>query len=154
MGEQNIPPVGVKSFLHLFDILNANLRDALKFSGDFSLWLFEEESYISDAAELHSLFEVWLTAQSDNYFESIHVPPRAWKLLDEICDRGGSISPSDYEDLGFNSPQNMRGQVAKLEEAAIVTSELDDTDHRRKTINVMAKGWLLRYHRSDYNSGK
>lgn len=144
------PPVGTRSFTHIFDILNENLRDAFKFSGDFSLWLYESKNYSSDPDALHELFEIWLAEQSETYSKSITVPPRAWKLLDDFCSRGGAISPSDYEEFGFNSPQNMRGQVAKLETAALVTSELDETDHRRKTINVMAKGWLLRHHRTGY----
>jgi len=152
IGSESVPPVGARSFSHIFEILNDNLRDALKFSGDFSLWLYDNEKYVPDPDELHELFEVWLADQSDKYAASIIVPPRAWRLFDEICDRGGAISPSDYEEFGFNSSQNMRGQVARLESADLVTSELDETDHRRKTINVMAKGWLLRHQRSGYQS--
>jgi hypothetical protein len=146
-----VPPVGQRSFTHIFEILNDNLRDALKFSGDFSLWLFDNERYEPDPDELHAFFEIWLAEQSDRYAENINVPPRAWRLFDEICARGGSISPSDYEEFDFNSAQNMRGQVSKLEGADLVTSELDETDHRRKTISVMAKGWLLQHHRAGYS---
>ncbi|NPD21128.1 MarR family transcriptional regulator [Alterinioella nitratireducens] len=152
LNSDTAPPVGVRSFTHIFRILNENLRDALKFSGDFSVWLYENDNYSSDSDRLHELFEIWLAEQSDQYAMSINVPPRAWKLFDEICERGGSISPSDFEEFGFNSSQNMRGQVARLENADMVTSELDETDHRRKTINVMAKGWLLRHHRTGYAS--
>jgi hypothetical protein len=150
--DQSVPPVGAKSLLHIFKILNKNLRDALKFSGDFSLWVFEENNYKSDQDHMHDLFEIWLAEQSEKYFGAIKVPPRAWRLFDEICDLGGSVSPSAYEDFDFNSAQSMRGAVTRLESAELVTSELDETDHRRKTINVMAKGWLLRHYRSGYVS--
>ena len=150
--EDAIPPVGARWLTHVFTILNRNLRDALKFAGDFSLWAYDLQTYIPDEAHMHELFEVWLADQSESYYKTINVPPRAWTLFDAICDLGGSVSPSDYEDFGFNSSQNMRGQVARLEGAELVTSELDDTDHRRKTINVMAKGWLLRHHRSGYGA--
>ena len=130
--------------------MNENLRDSLKFSGDFALWLDENGHHNLSEEQLDELFEVWLADQSEKYANAINVPPRAWKLFDNICERGGSISPSDYEDFGFNSPQNMRGQVAKLEQADLVISELDETDHRRKTISVMAKGWLLKHHRTGY----
>lgn len=151
IGHDRVPPVGQRSFTHIFEILNENLRDALKFSGDYCLWLFEKGNYTPDPDELHALFEVWLAEQSDRYAENINVPPRAWQLFDDICAQGGSISPSDYEKFSFNSSQNMRGQVSKLESADLVTSELDETDHRRKTIAVMAKGWLLRHHRTGYD---
>lgn len=144
------PPVGIKAFEHVFHILNYNLRDSLKFSGDFSVWLFENEKYVPNDDELYSLFEVWLAEQSDKYSLNISVPQRALKLFDAICRRGGAISPSDYEELDFKSSQHMRGQMAKLESANLVNSEVDETDHRRKTITVMAKGWLLRHHRDEY----
>ncbi|HRP78203.1 MAG TPA: MarR family winged helix-turn-helix transcriptional regulator [Aquamicrobium sp.] len=145
-----IPPVGSNSFKHIFSVLNENLRDSLKFSGDFSLWIYENAQGSRDEQHLDQLFEIWLADQSEQYSTAISVPPRAWKLFDDICERGGSIRPSDYEDFGFNSSQNMRGQVAKLEQADLVISEIDETDHRRKTISVMAKGWLLRHHRTGY----
>lgn len=94
---EGIPPVGIRSFEHIFHILNYNLRDSLKFSGDFSAWLFENDKYVPDADELHELFEVWLAEQSDKYSANLSVPPRALRLFDEICQRGGAISPSDYE---------------------------------------------------------
>jgi DNA-binding MarR family transcriptional regulator len=146
----SIPPVGAEAFKHVFSILNDNLRDALKYSGDFSAWLDYNQQYTENETELEKLFEIWLADQSDRYFSALNVPPRAWRLFDEICNRGGSISPSDYEDFGFTSSQNMRGQVAKLEQADLVVSELEDSDHRRKTISVQAKGWLLQHHRSGY----
>lgn len=144
------PPVDAKSFTHAFKILNQNLRDTLKFCGDFSLWLGDNPSILDQPDELPSLFEVWMAEQSENYSKTLNVPPRAWELFDDICERGGSISPSDHEDFGFKTPQNMRGQVQKLEQAALVNSEVDDSDHRRKVISVVAKGWLVRYHRSGY----
>ncbi len=147
---ESVAPVGVRSLTHIFGILNENLRDALKFSGDFSLWLFEKQQYSADPDALHELFEVWLAELSDRYAEALRVPNRAWQLFDDICEEGGSVSPSDYEAFGFNSPQNMRGHVSRLEAAELVISEIDDTDHRRKTINVMAKGWLMRHQRSGY----
>ncbi len=150
--ESAIPPVGVKSFSHVFSVLNENLRDSLKFSGDFSLWLAEGNHFGRTEEEYHELFEIWLAEQSGEFYNAINVPPRAWTLFDEICERGGSISPSDYEDFGFNSAQNMRGQVQRLEQAALVVSELEEVDHRRKTITVVAKGWLLRHHRTGYSS--
>lgn len=144
------PPVDAKSFRHAFEILNQNLRDTLKFCGDFSLWLGDNPDMLEKPNELTSLFEAWMAEQSEKYSQTLNVPPRAWKLFDEICERGGSISPSDHEEFGFKTSQNMRGQVHKLEQAALVNSEIDDSDHRRKVISVVAKGWLVRYHRSDY----
>lgn len=146
----NIPPVGVRSFEHIYLILNSNLRDALKFSGDFALWLSDEGKYVPNSDELHDLFEIWISEICDEYENALNVPPRSWMLFDQFCEQGGAVSPSDYEEYGFNSPQSMRGAVAKLEDGELVMSEVDETDHRRKTIIVTAKGWLIHFKRSDY----
>lgn len=147
-----VPPVGVRSFQHIFSILNQNLRDAFKFSGDFCLWLADRGAFEESADDYHNLFEVWLAEQSQKYSEAVNVPPRAFPLFDEISEQGGVISPSDYQDFGFNKSQGMRASVSKLEYADMVVSETDETDHRRRTIAVTAKGWLIRYHRSGFSS--
>ena len=146
----SVPPVGVRSFEHIFMLLNSNLRDALKYSGDFALWLNDEGLFTPDGNNLYSLFESWLADLSERYEDSLSVPPRAWKLFDEFCGQGGAVSPSDFESFDFNSAQNMRGQVSRLEDGELVVSEVDETDHRRKTIVVTAKGWLIHYKRAGY----
>jgi hypothetical protein len=69
-----------------------------------------------------------------------------------IVDRGGSISPSDFADFGFDSPQAMRGQMRSLEDAVLVESSVDDTDKRRRLIEITARGWIVNYHRSGYQT--
>lgn len=147
-----IPPVNATSFKYIFEILNSNLRDALKYSGDFSAWLYKNNYFDKPDLELMELFHIWLADQSEKYFSVLNVPPRAWRLFDDICNKGGSISPSDFEDFDFRSSQNMRGQVARLEQAGLVVSELAEKDQKRKTISVQAKGWLIRHHRSGYTT--
>ncbi|PRY95684.1 hypothetical protein BCF33_1307 [Hasllibacter halocynthiae] len=149
-GPQSIPPVGVRSFEYIYSILNSNLRDALKYAGDFSLWLEDEGNYVPNGDELHGLFEAWVADLSDRYESALNVPPRAWQLFDDFCGRGGSISPSAFEEFGFNSSQSMRGAVSRLENGDLVVSEIDETDNRRKTINVTAKGWLIHHRRAGY----
>ncbi|MCI5038991.1 MAG: MarR family winged helix-turn-helix transcriptional regulator, partial [Donghicola eburneus] len=147
-----IPPVGPRSFTHVFSILNSNLRDSLKFSGDFSSWVYEEDKYLPDTNELHDFFEAWLSEKADEYESQIKLPPRAWRLFDEVTSLGGAVSPSSYEDFDFNSPQDMRGQVAKLEGAGLVNSEISEDDKRRKTIRVLPKGWIVNYKRSGFRA--
>lgn len=147
------PPVGNDSFTYLFGILNENLRDSLKFSGDFSSWLYETDqskSLTNDKAK--ELFEIWLDDQSEQFFKSMDIQPRAWQLFDEICNKGGIISPSDYESFGFNTSQAMRGQISPLENVELISSEIDETDQRRRNISVTAKGWLIQHHRAQHNN--
>ena len=78
------------------------------------------------------------------------VKPWAWKVFDQIGDVGGSISPSDYESFTFNSNAAMRPHIKSLEDAQLVDSAIDETDNRRRTIGISARGWIVRYKRSGY----
>jgi DNA-binding MarR family transcriptional regulator len=71
-------------------------------------------------------------------------------VFDGIVDMGGSASPSDFEALGFESTQAFRGQVKALEDAQLVESSVDDSDKRRRLIEVTSRGWIVRYQRSGY----
>ncbi|MEQ8903030.1 MAG: hypothetical protein RID11_13195 [Roseovarius sp.] len=146
-------PVSIPAFQHLYNVLNNNLRDALKFSGDFALWLYENDYCDKNNHNgYYELFEIWLAQQSQSYAEATQITPRAWKLFDDLCVLGGSISPSDYELFEFKSAQAMRGQISPLENHDLINSEVDETDNRRRTISVTAKGWFVRFHRRGYET--
>ena len=44
----------------------------------------------------------------------------------------------------------MRPHIHALEEANLVTSVIDETDNRRKTISLTPRGWLVQYKLNDY----
>lgn len=146
-----VAPVGEIGFAYLYDLLNKNLRNALKFCEDFSFWLQEERLISADADEYFRLLEVWVTDQADRALAATTVGNRAWSVFDELVSMNGSCSPSDFGQFGFNSPMAMRPQVKALEDVNLVQSSIDDTDKRRKTIMVTPHGWLVRYARSGYS---
>lgn len=150
--EDATPPVGPAGFLHLYEISNHNLRDALKYAEDFSIWL-EVEDNLSDPAAFESLLEVWLAYEAEAIEGSITLQPRMWKLFGDLCAIGGACAPSDYEAFGFASMQRMRSNFAELERAGLVVAEIDEDDHRRRTVTVTSKGWLVHYARSGFQSG-
>ena len=57
--------MGRTSFRHIYDVLNSNLRNALKYAGDFSLWLATEVDPPYTPGENGRLLEVWLTDIAD-----------------------------------------------------------------------------------------
>jgi hypothetical protein len=145
-----LAPVGAASFRHLYDVVNRNLRTALKFAEDFSFWLYDQDGVPPDAEDYARLLEVWLTDQADKSANDTVLTPRAWELFDTLSALGGSCSPSDFQIFGFNSPEAMRSYVKALEDANLAVSTRDDTDKRRKTIGLTPRGWLVRYARSGY----
>lgn len=144
--EAPVEPVG---FEYLYSIMNNNLRIALKQAEEFTKW-YDKNARGSDADTRRQLLEVWLTEQADKYANDTSVTPRQWKLFDDLAASGGRCSPSEFEKFGFASNPAMRPHVKALEEANLVISAIDEDDQRRRTIEITANGWLVRYKRSGY----
>jgi hypothetical protein len=144
-------PVGPQSFRHLYDVLNRNLRQAFKYAEDFSFWLYQQKESAADPSSYDPLFQVWLTTRADMHNDQTDLGKRAWDVFDQLAERGGWCSPSDFRSFGFNSAQVMRPHIKALESENLVTTSLnDENDKRRKTIFMTARGWLVRYARCGY----
>lgn len=145
-------PVEPEGFRHLYDIVNHSLRDALKYCEDFAIWLKLNGSLPDNASEKFDLLEIWMAQLADKYVEATSgVTQRAWDVFDRMVAQNGSISPSEYSELGFNSQQAMRPYVKALEDAQLVVSSVDETDQRRRTILITSRGWIVQYQRSGYD---
>jgi hypothetical protein len=93
--------------------------------------------------EKRDLLEAWMAVTAEKYLEATPgVGNRAWDVFEEVVERGGSISPSDFADFGFETSQAMRGQMRALEDATLVESSVDETDKRRRLFEVTARGWI------------
>lgn len=146
-------PVSPEGFKHLYDVSNKNLRNALKYAQDFSVWLDAEDLLASPAADRNGYLEAWLAETADEYDASAELQAAQWSLFDKIADAGGSIAPGDYESFGFNTSQAMRFHLQRLEQANLVDSAIDETDQRRRTISITSVGWIVRYRRSGFQPG-
>jgi hypothetical protein len=144
-------PVEPDGFQHLFEVGNRNLRNALKYCEDFTFWQQREKTFPTAPEDKRGLLEPWMAYQSDEYLKATAgVGNRAWEVFEHIVEMGGLASPSDYSELGFETPQAFRGQVKPLEDAQLVESSVDEGDKRRRSIEITGRGWIVRYRRSGY----
>jgi hypothetical protein len=146
-------PVDGRGFQHVYHVLNGNLRDAFKHCEDFAMWMDDQGEQPADSDDRYQLLEVWLSEQAKAYNrDARNVKARAWEVFDTLASPaiGGSCSPSDNEQFGFNTSMAMRPHIKDLEEAGLVVSSKGDKDQRRKTISLTSSGWLVRYERSGY----
>jgi hypothetical protein len=144
------PPVDPDGFLHLYTVLNNNLRIALKHAEEFTKW-YDKNARGSSKDDRAKLLEVWLTDQADAYAaDAGSLTRRTWELFDDLILFGGSCSPSEFAEFGFSSNAAMRPYVKTLEEANLVNSAIDEDDSRRRTIEITPNGWLVHYKRSGY----
>jgi DNA-binding MarR family transcriptional regulator len=147
-----VSPVGRQAFRHLYDILNSNLRNALKHADDFSLWLALESQPPWSWDNNRQLLEIWVTEKADEYNKQTQMGQAAWRAFETLAGMGGTCSPSDNEAFGYSTPMALRPQIKALEDANLVVSSIDDTDKRRKTISITPRGWLVQYARSGYKT--
>jgi DNA-binding MarR family transcriptional regulator len=148
----SVPPVDAATFEHVYAVVGSNLRNALKLSEEFSL-LDETRFLPQTAMERRRKLEEWLRDTSSRYrADADRISETAWGVFDGLVTRGGSISPSDFEELGFTSMQAMRTHIRSLESVGLVASTIDVADQRRKTITMTSKGWLVQYARSDFDA--
>jgi hypothetical protein len=144
-------PVDGRGFDHIYRIMHGNLRNALKHSQDYAVWLSTQGTLPSSGDEKLALLEVWIAELAERYeHDTSGVTKRDWEVFDGIVSRGGSCSPGDYEEFGFASNPAMRPHVKQLEDANLVISTIDETDQRRRTILLTPRGWLVNYKRSGY----
>lgn len=151
MGEDANAPVDVQGFIHVYAIGNSNLRNAMKYSEDFSFWAVANKSLPLASSEKLAMIEAWMAETAATYQQDTSgVGPTAWRVFDQMASVGGGISPSEFADFGFESSQAMRPHLRSLEEANLIESAIDETDNRRKTISITSRGWIVRYSRSGF----
>ncbi|PWF64069.1 hypothetical protein CBX96_07710 [Shewanella sp. BC20] len=144
-------PVESDGFSHIYKIGNRNLRNSLKYCEDFAFWAYLSNSIPTNSKDKLDLIEVWMAEIADKYEKDTSgVGNRAWKVFDDLIAEGGSASPSDYENFGYDSQQSMRPQLKLLEDAHLIESAIDETDKRRRTIVVTSRGWIVHYKRSGF----
>ncbi|NWF07952.1 hypothetical protein HX810_09780 [Pseudomonas salomonii] len=141
--------VDSRGFGHLYMIGGRNLRNAMKYSEDFSFWASENDLITDDKEQRFAIIERWMKETAELYLsDTTGVGRKAWEVFEQLALTGENISPSQFEEFGFDSNQAMRPHLRSLEEANLIESAIDDTDNRRKTIGISSRGWIVKYIRT------
>jgi hypothetical protein len=108
---------------------------------------YQPDSYPTDTAAKRDAFSLWLSDESSRALAAANdvLRPRAWRVFEDAINQNGVFSPSDYDSFGFNSLPAFRPYVKALEDAGLLVSTQDEGDKRRKTIQVTALGWLVKF---------
>jgi hypothetical protein len=140
-------PLTIDDIDFLYEVLNENLRNTIHYCDQYCLYFVDKGSSAETDGEKSKLFLNWLQSEAESIMASIEgqLRPRALKLFKDIIAHGGIFSPSDFSTFDFNSIAALRPQVLELERVALLTSTIDESDNRRKTIQVTPKGWLTSY---------
>lgn len=140
-------PMSSSDIDFLYEVLNENLRNTIHYCDQYCLYMADNSNRPENDEDKTGYFFEWLQNESNSIMTSIEgqLRPRSLKLFQDVIKFGGVFSPSDFEKFDFNSIPALRPQVLELEKVALLSSTIDETDNRRKTIQVTPKGWLASY---------
>jgi hypothetical protein len=140
-------PLTIDDIDFLYEVLNENLRNTIHYCDQYCLYFVDKGITAKTNSDKSKFFLIWLQGEADSIMSSVEgqLRPRALKLFNDIITHGGIFSPSDFEKFEFNSVAALRPQVLELERVALLSSTIDESDNRRKTIQVTPKGWLTSF---------
>ncbi|SFM25541.1 hypothetical protein SAMN03159341_12272 [Paenibacillus sp. 1_12] len=138
-------PMTTHDFAKLYKILNGNLRDALGKADAYCQHILDIGVEPEDDTRKSLLFDEWINNECLKLLDIVQpqIPQRSWRVFDQLVENDGLSAPSEFEIYGFNSLEAMRPHIKTLEDNQLVTSTRDETDNRRKTIQLTANGWLV-----------
>ncbi|MDC0307630.1 winged helix DNA-binding protein [Planctomycetaceae bacterium] len=144
--ESTYLPITENDFRKLYEILSKNLRSLLGHADDYCQWVADRALPTTEEEKI-ATFDEWLSGLSQDALTAskAQLRPRAWEVFNDGIRMGGTFSPSDFDDFGFNSIPAFRPTVRDLEAAGLLVSTQDEGDKRRKTIQVTPRGWMVNY---------
>lgn len=140
-------PMIQTDFDMLYEILRGNLRTVLSYTDNYCQFVADGKIPHSDN-DKHSRFMEWLDQEAKSAYIVARstLTPKTLEVFRGAASASGTFAPGDFEAFGFNTMQNFRPYIKALEDVSLVISTQDDTDKRRKTIQVTPKGWLVEYY--------
>lgn len=144
-GDYYYLPLTLESFSELFDILQLNIRNTLKYANDFCIWVDDMELKPQSTSEKESVFLKWIVEKSNRYYQDIQrqLKPRTLQLFKDAIELKDGFALADHDLFDYESPQAMRPCIKNLESRGLIISVIDEQDSRRKSIQITPKGWFV-----------
>lgn len=140
-------PINQSEFDKLYEIVRGNLRTVLSYVDNYCQAIADGACPNSED-EKRACFNKWLNDEAKANYDVARgsLTPRTLEVFKTATSGPGTFSPGDFESYGFSSMQSFRPYIKSLEDVSLVVSTQDDSDKRRKTIQVTPKGWLVEFY--------
>lgn len=140
-------PLLDEDFVHLYNMLNKNIRHTLNYANNYCLWVADQGKVPQEPKDKEYSYKRWLDVRGVKKIRSVkeEIRPKAMEVFNKSVEMRGVFSPSDYEFFGFKNFSAFRPHISSLENVGLVVSTIDETDKRRKTIQVTPEGWFFHY---------
>jgi DNA-binding MarR family transcriptional regulator len=147
-------PITIDGFKTLYTVLHGNLRSVLSYIDNYCQHI-SDTSEPKDDTEKNARFEEWLEEEATRARDSTEsVLTKKTTLIFRAACEMGEFAPSDFSKFGLDTPQALRNYLKSLEGVDVIVSIRDETDKRRKRIQVTAKGWFLLHNLGAANNDK
>lgn len=138
-------PITEDSFVFLYETLRNNIRNTIKYTNEFCIYVADNEIKPSTKEDKESFFLNWLNEKANKYKFDLEnrLNSESLNLFTNALALGGKFSLEDYKVFGYESLLVFKGCVDELECSGIVVKVIDENDHRRQSILVTDKGWFV-----------
>ncbi len=138
-------PITTIGFSKLYTILRGNLRNVLSYVDNYCQHVSDTTEPAGEA-EKNERFDSCLMEEATRARQAAEnvLTKGTTKVFRKACEMG-SFAPSNNVDFGLETASGLRNYIKALEEVDLIVSVRDETDRRRKSIQVTAKGWFVLY---------
>jgi hypothetical protein len=145
-------PLNQEVFHELYDAVGKNLRELLHFSDEYCMDVAMSGDHPMLEQDKVDRFYIWLDKMAGEIYQSAssRIKARSWQLLGDLSAQGGTASPSDFDEFGFNSKEAMRPYAKELEDSNLILVTREESDKRRKNLLVSAQGYLAQFYQDKY----
>ena len=158
--EQELP-IDMEDLKHLYQIVNANLRDLLGLADEFCESTVQSGKPIREKVRKQARFQKWLVSVTATRYQALssRISQNAWAILDIAMSDlfGGTFGEADYSSFNQNStvgfkPETFKRWLRELVKLGLLSKSFDedqseDDTYSRDVFVVTAKGALVFYAR-------
>lgn len=150
-------PVTPEGFEFLYSAMHQNLRDSMERAQTFSAWIVEtvldENKDLPSPDDRDELLKIWLLEQAEAAYQDARgIQPRVWQFFVQLGRGGGRAGSSESLEYDFANQQQMTSSVTALQEANLVSRELDPENGSRTINSITALGWLVYFYAGHFEA--
>lgn len=143
-------PITHTSFSILYDILNQNIRSTLRYAGEYCFWVSDGYKHPIKDQDKDEVFLEWLIQKSSKYKKDVEgaINIKSLELFTKFLNedrKDEEISLRDFEKFDYPCTNTFKAAIKELEKISVVTTVADKNDTRKKSIEILPKGYFISY---------
>lgn len=137
-------PITLKSFILLFDILRGNIRNVLKYSNDYCLFIAESNLQPFTEDSKNQTFHIWLEEKINEIKKQVspHLEVKDIKLF-RLLTYTQQIDLSEFKKMEYEDKISAKKSVDLLIEVGLISQIITTENNDKINIQLTPKGCLV-----------